>query len=117
MALVLVPDTKRETPGRRPALRPEPGFRSRLGWASRDILDTVTDDGLAHQGYPWKLKGSQGRTWLLARGLRREPGSWRGILRCGHCRRQTWNMRPGRHLTLSSPAMSTFGEQAEKFAL
>lgn len=67
MAVVLVPDTKQETPGRRPALRPEPGFRSRLGWASRDILDTVTADGLAHQGYPWKLQD------------RREgPGFWSG---------------------------------------
>lgn len=87
MAVVLVPDTKQETPGRRPALRPEPGFRSRLGWASRDILDSHSWRA-GPPGLSLEAPGSQGRTWLLVRGLGREPGSWRGILRCGHCRRQ-----------------------------
>lgn len=87
MAVVLVPDTKQETPGRRPA-QARAWLQVQAGLGLQGYSGHCHSWRAGPPGLSLEAPGSQGRIWLLARGLGREPGSWRGILRCGHCRRQ-----------------------------
>lgn len=124
MAVVMVPDTAQETPGRASSdflepllsgqsLAPGPAYAwlagitwalsQLIGWPTRVISpwsSRVTGKDLA--------SGQEAleRTWVAERNFKVWPYQYRD-----------GNTRPARNLPLSSPALRAFGEQAQKFAL